>query len=207
MKQREVTTMQEQLVLDSPGLEPQPIRLMKLTVEQYHEMIAAGILTEDNRIELLEGWLVEKMTKNNLHIYVNEEAAALLRALNISGWTIYSQQPIALDDSEPEPDICIVRGKRSDYLRHKADADAVGLVIEISHTTLMQDRGLKQRIYARAGIPVYWIINLVDRQVEVYTRPGDEGYTTRTNYAGGEAVPVMLDGVEAGRLVVNDVMP
>jgi Uma2 family endonuclease len=196
--------MHEELLLQRDS---QPISLARLSIQQYHDMIDAGILPEDNRTELLEGWLVEKMTKNNLHIYVNEEAAALLRELNMDGWTIYSQQPIVLADSEPEPDISIVRGKRSDYLNRKADANAVGLLIEISQTTLMQDRGLKQRIYARAGIPVYWIINLVDRQVEVHTQPSGELYTARMIYTLADTLPVVLDGIEIGRLNLRDLLP
>jgi Uma2 family endonuclease len=201
--------MQEPMLLDAPpvDIDSQPLNTTRLTLDQYHHMIDSGVLAEDNRIELLEGWLVEKMTKNNLHIYVNEKTAALLRNLNLIGWTVYNQQPILLNDSEPEPDISVVRGDLADYLERKADARVVGLIIEVSHSTLAQDRGIKHRIYARAGVPVYWIINLIDRQIEVHSQPSGDLYRLRHLYTEADVVPVTLDGAEVGRLTVRDLLP
>ena len=91
---------------------------------------------------------------------------------------------------EPEPDIAIVRGTDADYRRRIPTAADVALLVEVSDSTLGQDRGMKLAAYARDGIAVYWIVNLVDRQVEVYTRPVKAGrYRSRKDYKPGQHVP------------------
>jgi Uma2 family endonuclease len=143
----------------------------RMTVAQYHLIEQAGILGEDDRLELLEGLLFAKMPKNPPHRISTQLIRQALEQIMIEGWYVDSQEPISLNDSEPEPDIVVVRGKTTDYRDRHPDAKAVALVIEVSDATLERDRTLKQRIYARAGIPIYWILNLRDRQLEVYTEP------------------------------------
>ena len=109
---------------------------------------------------------------------------------------------------EPEPDIAIVRGSDADYRRRIPTADDVALLVEVSDSTLSQDRGKKRTAYAKAGIPVYWIVNLVDRQVEVYTRPVKEGrYRSRKDYKPGQQVPVVIDGQPLPPIAVDDILP
>ena len=87
----------------------------------------------------------------------------------------------------------------------------IHLVIEVSDATLKRDRGLKKRIYARAGIPVYWIINLIENQIEIYTEPGGEAeepdYQQRQDYFPDDEIPIVIEGREAGRLAVREVLP
>ena len=145
--------------------------LWRLSVAQYHTMLQVGILEEGDRLELLEGILVAKMTKNPPHRISTKLIREALENITPDGWYVDSQEPITLVDSEPEPDVVIIRGKTTDYRdRHPTAADVV-LVIEVADSTLERDRTSKQRIYARAGIAIYWILNLRDRQLEVYTEP------------------------------------
>ena len=109
------------------------------------------------------------------------------------------------------PQCRLVRGETRHYLdRHPGPHD-VGLVIEVADTTLQRDRGFKKRLYARAGIPVYWIVNLSDNQCEVYTEPsGPEpqpDYHQRQDYSSSDVMPVVLAGVEVGRIAVREILP
>ena len=130
--------------------------LFRLSVEQYHAMIDAGVLTDDDPVELVEGVLVFKMPKKPPHTFVVEAVSEWIRAGLFPGWFFRQQEPITLEDGEPEPDGVIIRGPRQDYrTRHPGPAD-IALVIEVSDTTLRRDRGMKLRSYARASIQVYW---------------------------------------------------
>lgn len=188
-----------------------PDLVWRLGVDQYHEMIAAGILTEDDPVELLGGCLVPKMPKNPPHTLTNGLVHEAIVRLLPAGWFADSQEPITTDDSEPEPDVRVVRGERRQYLEHHPGPRDLGLVVEVSDATLGRDRTLKQQLYATSGIPVYWIVNLNDRRLEVYTEPSGPAevpaYGQRRDLAGGEEVALILDGVEVGRLAVNDLLP
>ena len=156
----------------SAAISTEPI--WRLSVANYHTMREVGIFDEDDQIELLEGCLIAKMTKNPPHRISTGLVRQVLEKLTPEGWYVDSQEPITLKDSEPEPDVVIIRGKTTDYRdRHPAAADVV-LVIEVSDATLERDRTIKQRIYARSNIPIYWILNLRDRQLEVYTQPTNQ---------------------------------
>ena len=175
--------------------------LWRLSVAQYHTMLQVGILEEGDRLELLEGILVAKMTKNPPHRISTKLIREALENITPDGWYVDSQEPITLVDSEPEPDVVIIRGKTTDYRdRHPVAADVV-LVIEVADSTLERDRTSKQRIYARAGIAIYWILNLRDRQLEVYTEPvsatseREDHYGQCTIFAETASVSVFwLDG-------------
>jgi len=188
---------------------PEPV--LTLTVEQYHEMARAGILLDGDPIELLEGWLVNKMTKHPPHSVATSETRRALDQLVPAGWSVDAQEPITTDDSEPEPDISVIRGRRRDFADHHPGPDEVGLLIEVADTSLERDRGWKKRIYAAARIPVYWIVNLIDRQVELFTKPTGSGqqsdYASQQVFQAPDAVPVVLDGEEVGEIAVNDLLP
>jgi len=145
--------------------------LYRLSVKQYHAMIRAGILTEDDQVELLEGFLVTKMSKNPRHIVATDLLQRVLSPLVPDGWYVSMQNPLTTKSSEPEPDAKVVKGDPRQYLKRKPGPNKVPLAIEVAHRSLKRDRGVKKRTYAAARIPTYWIINLVDRCVEVYTNP------------------------------------
>jgi Uma2 family endonuclease len=166
---------------------------------------------DDDPVELLEGWLVPKMPKNPPHRLSTQLTREALAQLLPAGWYVDDQEPITLEDSEPEPDVVIVRGQRRDYLdRHPGGQDVV-LVVEVSDTTLQRDRTLKKPLYARAGIPMYWIINLPENQIEVYTEPSGAAdqadYKQRQDYRLADAVPLLIEEREVGRLIVQDLLP
>jgi Uma2 family endonuclease len=183
----------------------------RFSVAEYHRLIELGILTEDDNLELLEGYLVLKMSRNpphdgTLHLLLK----VLARALP-PGWDLRVQSAITLADSEPEPDLAVVREDPGRYTtRHPGAAD-VGLVIEVADSTLAGDRADKGRIYARAAIPCYWIVNLVDHQVEVYTSPSGPtaapAYAQRQDYRTGDTIPLELHGNTVAHFAVQDVVP
>jgi Uma2 family endonuclease len=188
---------------------PEPV--VPLTVEQYHEMARAGILLGGDPIELLEGWLVIKMTKHPLHSACTAKTRRQLDRIVPDGWSVDSQEPITTDDSEPEPDVAVIRGHREDYTERHPGPDDVGLLVEVADTSLQRDRGWKRRVYATAGISVFWIVNLIDREVEVMSRPTgpaqEPDYGNRQVFRPGDEVRVVLDGVEVGRIAVADLLP
>jgi Uma2 family endonuclease len=197
------------LTADAPILPTEPI--WRMSVERYHEMIEAGLLTEDDPVELLEGWLVEKMPKKTPHTLATGLTRTTLERLAPSGWFVNVQEPITTAESEPEPDISVVRGNRRRYLaRHPGQQD-LALVVEVSAATLQRDRTLKQRIYARAAIQIYWIVNIIEGQIEVYTDPTgpDEKptYRQRRDYGPADEVPFTIEGREIGRIAVREVLP
>ena len=185
--------------------------LLQLTVDQYHEMVRKGILTPGEPVELLEGYLVRKMPKNPAHCLVTDAIFEAFLRLAIVGYFPRNQNQITTTDSEPEPDCSLVRGRRSDFAKqHPTPADCA-LVVEVADTTLSADRTIKKRIYARSGVPVYWIVNLADRQVEVYSQPGLAGsvpvYSADQVFGEKDQLPVVIDGVEISRLPVHAILP
>ncbi len=180
------------------------------TIDEYHQMIRAGILIDGEPVELLEGWMVKKMSHGTPHDSSMDAFEGLLPTLLPSDWFMRCQRAVTLDDSEPEPDYAVVRGPRSRYRdAHPCPAD-IGIVVEFSVSSLRVDRVGKARIYARAGIPVYWIVNVADKVIEVYTQPSGPGetpaYTQRDDYPVGTAVPVVLDGTTVGTITVAEVV-
>jgi Uma2 family endonuclease len=174
-------------------------------------MIQAGILTENDDVELLEGLILKKMARNPPHDVGVEVARDALGRNLPQGWSLRGQSAITTADSEPEPDVAVVRGEPRAYrLQHPEPAD-IGVLVEVSDSTLAYDRSEKGRVYAHAGIGYYWIINLVDGWIEVYTDPDATGaapaYRTRTDYRPGDSIPLMLDGKMAALLAVADLLP
>jgi len=185
--------------------------IWRFTVEEYHEMIDSGILRSGTPIELLEGWLVRKMIKKPPHELSTGCICDILAELVGPEWHVRNQGPITTDDSEPEPDVSVARGSRRDYVdRHPSPSD-IAIVIEVADTSLDHDRGQKKRIYATSRILVYWIVNLQDRCVEVYTKPTASAerpeYADQHVYQSGDRISVFLDEVEVGQLAVDDLLP
>ena len=182
-------------------------RVWRMPVERYHEMVQSGALGADDRIELLEGVLVEKMSKNPPHVYSTMATMRLLNAMVPAGWHLRSQDPVTLADSEPEPDLMVVRGDGQAYLSHHPHGSEIGLVVEVADSSLRRDRGIKKRIYARAGIPVYWLIDLASRTVEVYTGPQGSDYAVRQVLEPSQELFFSLDGQLLGRVAVSQILP
>jgi Uma2 family endonuclease len=182
----------------------------RFTPAQYHALIHSGIIQEGEAVELLEGYLVEKGMRNPPHEMSLRRLAARLPR-HVPGWFLQIQGAISLGASEPEPDGVLLRGDETACDGRLPTAADMGLVIEVSDSTLTFDRRDKGRIYARAGIPVYWIVNVADRQIEVYSDPDTAAnppeYRTRTDYKPGDAVPVTLDGQVVGTIPASELLP
>jgi Uma2 family endonuclease len=154
-----------------------PLEVIPLSIERYHHMRDAGILDEDEPVELLEGLLVRKdrggpMAVSPLHALVTSRLMGLAPEIEAHGGHLRVQNPITIPPShEPEPDAAIVRGRCEAFLEHHPFPADVLSVIEVADTSLSRDRTTKQRIYAAAGVPQYVIINLVDHRIEVYEQP------------------------------------
>lgn len=174
-------------------------------------MIRQGILTNDDPVELLEGWIIPKMPKNPPHRVATKLTRNALEEIVPEGWYVDTQEPITLEDSEPEPDVVVVRGNTRDYLDRHPGSDDVALVVEIADSSLERDRTFKVRIYARAGIPVYWIVNLNEQQLEVYTEPvnlpEEPTYQQRKDYKLADKIAIVIAGCEVGRITVQNLLP
>lgn len=191
-------------------LPPLPVR--RFTVDEYHRLIETGVLREDDDVELLEGWIVPRMARTPTHdamisFIMNRRLTPRLS----EGWFCRGQTAITTSDSEPDPDIAVVRGSELDYLgRHPGPSD-MALVIEVAESSLQRDRVYKARIYAAAAVPVYWIVNLIDHQIEVYSDPSGLAaapvYSNRQEYKAGELIPLILDNQDLGPIDAQELLP
>jgi Uma2 family endonuclease len=182
----------------------------RFSLDEYHRMIREGILSSGEPFELLEGYMVRKTSHGTPHDAAMDTLEGFLLDLIPAEWFIRCQRAVTLNESEPEPDYAIVRGPRTRYRdAHPGPAD-VALVVEVADSSLRIDRTDKARIYARAGVAEYWVVNLVDRQVEVYAAPSGPtaapAYATRTAYPVGTRVPFALGGVPLGSVAVAEVI-
>ncbi len=200
--------------LSTSGQQPNDAgAFFRLSVSKYHAMIKAGILGPTDSVELLDGFLVTKMPKSPLHIVVSFLAREALEELfpKGSGWHVRLQDPITTDDSEPEPDLAVVRGSQLDYLTRHPTPEETSLVLEVSHSSLGTDRRLKLAAYARAGVPLYLILNVAQKSVERYSgatgKSGEPRYASVDRFAVGESVPVVVDGKAVGSIPVKALFP
>ncbi len=179
--------------------------LHRFTVDEYERM--AHVL-EDCGVELIDGYVVNKMSQKPQHFWSVDVTEEALKAVLPLGWFVRREGPARIPDfDETEPDLAVVRGSRENYRTRHPELPDIALLVEVGDTSLERDRVQKLLAYARGGISVYWIVNLVDRQVEVYTRPATGKYDCRVDYASGQEAPVVVDGVEVGRIAVANILP
>jgi Uma2 family endonuclease len=159
----------------------------RFTREEYERLVEQGYFHPEERIELVDGILYEMTPQNSFHATGVRGSHEALRPVFSEGYDIRSQLPLALGfDSEPEPDIAVVLGSWRDYSRsHPTSAI---LIVEVADSSLIHDRKRKTSLYARSGIPEYWILNLVRWCLEVYRGPKDGVYTSRTVLREGDSV-------------------
>jgi Uma2 family endonuclease len=159
----------------------------RFTVHDYHRMGEAGILREDDRVELIEGEIVEMAAIGTRHFTcVNQLTRLLVRGVG-DGAIVSVQNPVRLDEhSEPQPDLTVLRVR--DYRESLPMPEDVLLLIEVSDSTLAYDRAVKLPLYARAGIREVWILDLPDETVERHTEPSGDGYRYTERVRRGEAL-------------------
>jgi Uma2 family endonuclease len=161
----------------------------KWTIDEYHRMIAAGIL-DDRHIELLKGEIVEMPPEGEPHAYFSSEAAEYLIQLLGNRATVRPSKPIILpNNSEPEPDIAIVQRLGREYLEHHPYPENIFWLIEYSDSSLDKDLQIKTKVYAEVEIAEYWVVNLRKRQIVVFRDPQDGEYASKNTLSGGTIYP------------------
>jgi Uma2 family endonuclease len=186
----------------------------RLTAAEYFRMVEHDIIPPDRRVGLWEGQLYEKMAKKLPHsVSFGLVVSVLTRSLP-EGWCLWPENPILVNDfTAPLPDATVVRGTLRDYLRRGSNPAAadIGLVVELADSSLKKDLTQSLQTYARAGLPVYWVVNLVQNRIEVYSQPRVEGetarYTVAETFEVGKDVPLVLDGREHARIPARDLLP
>jgi Uma2 family endonuclease len=187
-------------------------RPFRWTRDAYHRLADLGFIGPEERTELIQGEIITTMTKRRPHSIAVGNGIEVLRLVFGEEYHVQVQDPIAIaEDGEPEPDLVILRGKPGDYRETPSQNDVV-LLVEVSDTTLSYDRLRKGGLYAQAGIADYWIVNIVERQVEVYRNPiasADSptgfAYGNRLTFLPGEhAAPLMLPQTT---VAVSDLLP
>ncbi len=159
--------MSSLIILNSKFAPPLPIR--KFTVAQYHQLGELGVLTPDDRVELLEGWIVEKMNHGHAHGFAVQFLNICLNSQLPSGWISRCQLPITTLRSEPEPDLAVVRGCITDFRGGHPSGNDCRLIVEVADSSIQKDRA-KAAIYFSAGVEEYWIVNLEDKHVECFLK-------------------------------------
>lgn len=168
----------------------------KWTLDEYHRMIEAGILS-DRRVELLKGEIVEMPSEGMPHAYFSTTAGNYLVRLLGERAEVRQGKPITLpNDSEPEPDIAIVQALGREYLNHHPYPENVFWLIEYADSSIAQDMEVKSRIYAEVGIAEYWVVNLRKRHIVVFRDPQDGEYGTKLTVSDGELRPMAFPEIQ-----------
>lgn len=186
--------------------------IRRLTLDEYHRLIDIGFFPQTERIELIEGVLHRMTPRGPRHAECLERLLRIFFVNLDQQVKVRAQDPITMpaDGSEPEPDVVLAASREGGYADRHPTPNEVHLVVEIADTSLDADRRVKTRLYAGAGIADYWIVNLVDDQIEVYREPatlGDDGptYRQRTLYGAGDMLtPLHFSNCE---IDAGDVLP
>ncbi|NET61952.1 MAG: Uma2 family endonuclease [Symploca sp. SIO2E6] len=167
------------------------LAIAKWTIADYHHIITTGILSE-RQVELLNGEILEMAPEGEPHAYSSDEAGEYLIYLLGDRAKVRQAKPITLPESnsEPEPDIAIVQRLGRDYLEHHPYPENVFWLIEYSDSSLNKDLQVKTKLYAAAGIPEYWVINLQTMQLIVFREPTEEGYKSTETLTQGNIYPL-----------------
>jgi len=164
---------------------------------EFDRLVAEGFIREGSRVFLWDGEIIAPMPEDIAHANACDNARRRLEArLSEDQWTVYPSHPLALSDGFlPQPDIFVARGSRSNYRRTRPSGTDAVLVVEVANTSRSYDAGEYLRRYALEGIPLYWIVNIKARRVEVYAKPDRQSgrYDLQTVFAIDQAVPLMLD--------------
>lgn len=188
-------------------------RAYHFSLEQYHRMEAEGILLTKDRVELLGGWLIARPPMNPPHRRATRKVRVEVEKVLPRGWYADEQKPVSmpLTSSEPEPDLQVVRGDPDDYNDRHPGPNEIALLVEVSDSTLSEDRQFQKQLYASEGVPVYWILNLRQRCLEVFWGPSGPGetpdYRGFRSYSPVEDVPLILDGREVASITVRNLLP
>ncbi len=182
-----------------------PLRTHKFTVDDYHRMAEAGLFQEDDRLELIDGQVVRVTPIGPEHAGCVDYLARLFTEFAGNTWIVRVQNPVVLGKhAEPEPDIAVLRPRPRGYRTRHPGPDDIMLVIEVADTSLEYDRSVKIPLYAAAGIPEVWLVNLPAERIEVYRNPAAGAYVALTSVSRGETLTPLF--LPTARLSVSDVL-
>ena len=176
--------------------------VVKWSVEDYHKMIEAGILS-DRPVELIAGEILQMSPEGPFHHYLNIRIVEYLRSLLGTQAVISEGHPITLADSEPEPDIAVVRSPYTLYLNHHPYPEDIYWLIEIADTSLSKDLGIKKTIYANANIQEYWVIDLNSKILKVFQNLQKDDYSIEQDYDSGFISPLSFPNL---KIAVNTLL-
>jgi Uma2 family endonuclease len=182
------------------------VRTRRFNVTEYYDMWRRGYF-EGQRVQLINGAIVEMAPQNDPHsLSVMLARTVLTRAFGLDDYAIFSQQPLALDPANhPEPDVFVVEGSAQEVASRAGHPTSALLVVEVAHSSLAFDRRQKAPMYARAGITEYWIVNLVDRTLEVRRSPVGKTYNGRKVYKAADSVT--SPAMKSRKIKVADLLP
>ena len=181
-----------------------------ISTDEFYRMLDGEVFPEDARLGLWDGRIYEKMSKTQAHAVASMKVNNALTRILPPGWTLSGENPITVGPKRaPLPDLIVLKGAPDDYNDHRPGAADVGLVVELSLSSLKEDTGPKLAAYASAGISAYWVLNLVDGVVLVHTDPIPvEGrYASMAAVKRGESFPFALDGIQVGPIAASDLLP
>ena len=170
-----------------------PVELLrrKFTVKQYHQMAEAGILTEDDRVELIRGEIVEMTPIGRRHAACVDRLNEMFILRLAQATIVRVQNPVELDDnSEPQPDLVLLRRRADFYEAGHPQAEDILLLVEVADTTVETDRDVKILLYANSGIAEVWLVDINAQCLEVYRQPSENGYQIIQKYYRGQTVTI-----------------
>ena len=180
-----------------------PISRKTFTVSDYYKMAETGIIKPDDRVELLNGEIITMSPINSFHAYYVDTLTDLLYdKIDRTKFKIRVQNPISLEaESEPQPDIVVAKKTKDNYFSRHPNAEEISLIIEVADSSLNIDRTIKAPLFASIGIPEYWIINIADKQIEVFRNANDGEYQEQLVFKEGK----LSCGVIAFEVLVGEV--
>ena len=188
-----------------PQISSVPQDLYPMKIAEF-ERIVEGL--DDPRVERVDGYLVKRTDINPPHMLETDRLRRQLDRIVPQDWFVREEKLIRIADfDELQPDNAVVRGDPESFDDHDPRPADVSLLVEVSGSSLDRDRGKEWLAYAKCGVSVYWIVNLVNRRVEVYTAPGPDGYASHQDFLTGEDVPVAIAGIDFGRIAVSEILP
>lgn len=163
----------------------------KFTLEEYHRLAELGFLSEDDRVELVDGEIITMSPIDKIHsACVSRSSRKLIQQLGDKA-VVYVQNPVIILEDELQPDIAVLAPNPTDYADRAASAEDVILIIEVANTSLSYDRTVKAPKYARAGVEDFWIVDLIHERIWVYRQPDKDSYLQMTAHHRDEMLSIL----------------
>lgn len=184
---------------------PEPVKDRKFTVDEYYRMVEVGLIARDERVELINGRVLQMSPIGPTHAFLVQKLNEILGGQLTREYTMIVQSSVRLDQrNEPEPDLAVLTGPAERYRDRLPEAGDVRLLIEVSESSLSFDQNEKLELYAENGIPEVWIVNAVNKRVERYCEPIDRRYKKIEHFSDDQTI--CAGDLEELRLAVADLL-